>query len=87
MEKYMILSLIKRLLNKSIYFCNLIFISLFLYFINIKFSYAYINPGIFGMFLQFIVAAIAIIWFYFSRLKILIKSFYKKISKDDNELK
>lgn len=75
------LYMIKKILKKWIQFYKLILVSLLLYFINIKFSYAYINPGIFGMFLQLIVVFIAFLWFCSFRIKILVKSFFKKIIK------
>ena len=79
------MSKINELKTKTSYSIDLIILTTFAYFLNIKFSYAYINPGILGMFLQFFVAIIAFVWLFFSRIKVMVKKVFRKIkhSKKD----
>ena len=80
--------IIKELKTKTSYSIDLITLTIFAYFLNIKFSYAYINPGILGMFLQFFVAIIAFVWLFFSRIKVLFKTVFRKkkhIKKDTKD--
>lgn len=81
MLKHMYLYLFNNLKKTLSYIYKLSILSLLLYFINIKASYSYINPGIIGMFLQFLVAGLGLIWLFFSKFKKGINSLYKKITK------
>ena len=76
---------IQKLIKNVLFFSYIIPPFIFLYFIYIKMSYAYINPGIIGMFLQILVAIIAFFWFFFSKFRSIVKSLFKKSKKDKKD--
>lgn len=77
---------IQKLIKKLSCFFHILPQTILLYFLYIKTSYAYINPGIIGMFLQILVAIIAFFWLFFAKFKSLVKAFFRKLKKGKKDL-